>query len=48
MAKAFEYSFVRIFILKSLPIHKPEVAEHHRVRFPSMAIFCSVIIHKTI
>lgn len=41
MAKAFEYSFVRIFILKKTPIHKSGVAENHRVRVPVMVGFFS-------
>lgn len=39
MTKVFKYSFVRIFILKTPPVHQSGVAEHHRLRFPGMDIF---------
>lgn len=39
MAKDFEYSFVRIFILKGLPIYRPEAAEQHRRWLSNMDIF---------
>lgn len=47
MAKGFEYSFVRVFILKGLPIDRPEAAEQYKCGLYNMDIFFSVIIHET-